>query len=231
VSAAAHEAGHAVAAWLLNRTVTHLALTGGPLDGPHCVDELPDEPDRSDVSAIADDAVVFAVGVLAAGQSPDPDGAGDYHYLAKLAASVAHSQDEAEAFQRWIVARAEAMANHAHFRHLVAHIAEALERDGELDEDDFEHEMQRADRRYRAQIPDPQPSRVPEEATMARSNTASPALVQCREGVIALIDGFEKVARAGDIYPADHPVVMHHPDLFVALGELPDTPRYLPPAA
>jgi len=234
-AAAAHEAGHGVAAWLLGRRVMRLALEGGPLDGPHCVDRLPnDRPDRTDVGSVADDAVIYAIGVLAAGQPGEIDGAGDYAFLAKLAASVTYSEAEARAFEEWILRRAEAMIEHPHFAFLHEHITEALERDTELDEEDFRIEIQRADMRYRAQSPDPRPaSRVPEETPpMARPRTIveSPGLVQCREGICALVEGEEKYARAGDICRADHELVRRFPELFVELGELPDTPRYMPAA-
>jgi hypothetical protein len=230
--AAAHEAGHGVAAWLLGRRVMRLALEGGPLDGPHCVDKLPnDRPDRTDVGSVVDDATVFAAGTLASGQDPQPHGAGDHYYLRKLAQSATYSEAEAEAFEAWILRRAEAMIDHPHFRALHAHITEALERDTELDEDDFRVEIQRADMRYRSQSPDPRPSRVPEEPPMARPRTVEPpALLQCREGFIAVIAGEEKLARQGDIYKADHPLVRRWPEMFVELGELPDTPRYTPAA-
>jgi hypothetical protein len=231
VSAAAHEAGHSVACWLLNRRVRYVTLhDSGPLNSPHTIDELPEEPDRGDVSTIADDALVYAVGCLAAGEDPNPHGTNDHYFLRKLCESVAYSEAESQAFEAWVIERARSMVAHEHFKALHAWIVAALERDGELDEDDFEHEMQRADRRYRAQSPDPRPHRVPEkEPPMAR--TASPTLVQCRESVVAVIAGEEKVARQGDIYKGGDPLVKHCPELFVELGELPATPRYLPPAA
>jgi len=63
---------------------------------------------------------------------------------------------------------------------------------------------------------------------MARTET--PGLVQARESFVALIDGVERVARAGDIYPANHMLVKRHAQMFAQLGELPDTPRFLPAA-
>jgi hypothetical protein len=234
-SAAAHEAGHAVAAWLLGRRVTHVALEGGPLDGPHCVDKLPnDRPDRTDLGSVADDACVYAAGTIAAGQDPHPHGQGDFAYLAALAGSATYSEAEAEAFEAWILRRAEAMVAHEHFRFLHEHVTEALERDGELDEDDFRIEVQRADMRYRSMTPDPGPTRVPEPESqelppMARPRTTEPpTLVQCREGFVALVDGEELRARTGDIHRSEDPLVKRWPELFVELGELPNTPRFQP---
>jgi hypothetical protein len=208
-----------------------VGLTGGPFDGPHTIDEPPDPP-AIGVNAAADDALVFAIGTLAAGQAPHPHGAGDHHYLGRLSASATLSADEAEAFQEWIVRRAEALAQHPHFAALASAIAEAIERDTVLDEDDFDTEITRADFRYRTTPIDPgPPSRVEEpKETQPMARTAPTiSFVQCRESVVAIINDEEKFARYGDIFRADDPLVRRAPGCFVELGDAPHSPAFAPP--
>jgi hypothetical protein len=66
---------------------------------------------------------------------------------------------------------------------------------------------------------------------MARTTSDNPTYVQCREGFVAIVDGEERFARACEIYKSDHPIVRHWSELFADLGDLPDTPRYIPPDA
>ena len=64
-----------------------------------------------------------------------------------------------------------------------------------------------------------------------RATTAPPTFVQAREGAVMLVDGEEKFVRFGDIFHSDHPLVRRMPEIFVELGELPETHPYRPPAA
>jgi len=106
-----------------------------------------------------DDATVAASGCLNAGQDPVPAGVGDHYFVRKVSESLTYSDAEAEALEAWILERARALVEHRHFRWLADHVAEALERDGELDEEYFVNEVERAELRYRNQIPDSQPRR------------------------------------------------------------------------
>jgi hypothetical protein len=63
---------------------------------------------------------------------------------------------------------------------------------------------------------------------MSRTATDGPTLMQCKESCVALIDGEELYARTGEIFKADHRLVRHWPACFTELGDMADSPRFIP---
>jgi hypothetical protein len=164
-----------------------------------------------------------------------PSGAGDHHYIDRLCEFVAYDDAEREALKAWVLARTRAMCRHQHFRYLHERITEALNDSGELDEAGFRREIERAHDRYideeTAGLLDLKPSRIPEEPTFMprtplKPAAGTPTLYQCHIPFAAIVNGEEKIARHGDIYRGDDPLVRHSSECFCELGDLPNTPQH-----
>jgi len=174
---AAHEAGHATAAFLLDRKVVLVSIdTTAQFDGPCSIDVEHREPlngrrrPAQHWHKLGDEALVVLAGPLAeqlayeyenpplpvpAGERvpPPPPLTGrpegrDRAQLDQLMTAMTSTEAEAQAFEQALTFRAEAFIRHPHFAALHEHLCAALMRSGTLDGDVVRVELQRAELQY-----------------------------------------------------------------------------------
>lgn len=140
---AVHEAGHAIAAFMLGRSFRDVSVEEGDeslgrvrCHAPGAWFQPDIEFDGKTRRRIEDEIVIFWAGVEAEeavlGDRCDPSARGDIEAITTLALYATGSAEEASAYIEWLRQRSRGLVRHHEFRAAVGPVAAALQQQGRL---------------------------------------------------------------------------------------------------